>query len=183
MKKWIKLIAVTSMLLIANQSFAATFDKNDTMEQAKTKIKSTDCLISPIECRYYAAVEYVAFNNACLNSFEEKLNTTISQQDKQKFQNSLEKWEAINEPKMHEEVLSQKNVLRIGIEKNVTFYLKEMGVNDWSRECIRMDFIEGNKNPEEMSDILTATINYEKWIKVINEKQKIQWIEEATKTK
>lgn len=168
MNKMIKNVLLTTMLLVTTQVFA--FDKADSVEKVEKSLQKTDCAKDLNECRYLAAIEYVAFNNACLLSFQDKFHTPLSKEDLEKTRDALENWTAISDLRMQDAVLSNDNVLRIAIQKDLVSYLEKGTADDWSIECTRINFIAQNHNPEEMSEILNKTLNYKAWLKPIREK-------------
>lgn len=162
MKNSIKYIMTIIFVFISNKSFA--FDYTDTVEMAKDKLMKTDCSIISDECRYYAALEYVAFAKACGVVFSNKTKGT--EKDIKEFDiqvsSLLENWKAIEEPKMHVAVLSENNPFKQYLNRVVLEYLMDISMTDLGIECSRIGLIKENKNPEHMSELIQATKNKKK---------------------
>lgn len=181
MKKYLKYIMTVILVLIANQSFA--YDPTNTFEVARQNLVKTDCSISPQECRYYAAIEYVAFAKACgIAFFYKRKGKESDLEDFDKQVNVLiENWEAIKEPQMHEAVLSKNNPFREQTTNSIIDYLKSSPLDDISIECSRVGAIKENQIPEEVSDLIQATLNYKKWYEPIAIKRQKEFQESQDK--
>lgn len=182
MKKSLSLI-ICSLLLTSSMSVEA-FDKNDSYEDVIKKIKTIDCAKDAMECRYFSAIEYVSFVKQCPLAFEYKFKTHEGlDQFNERVKNDLENWQAISEPHMHEAVLSDNNHFRTGLEKKILAYLKTVPADDLAIECSRIALIEQNKDPENMSDILKGTLNYNVWQKKMDEKNQKDFTDTQEKLK
>lgn len=177
MKNYMKYITAIIFALISSQSFA--YDPNDSFDVARGKLLKTDCSVNLQECRYYAAVEYVAFAKGCGIALMYKNRGT--EKDLKEFDylvNAwIENWKAIEEPQMHKSVLSKNNPFKEKITKDVIDYLKGSPIDDVSIECSRIQSIKEQENPEEVSDLITTTVNYQQWYAPIHEKKQKEFNE------
>lgn len=122
MKKIYQYVLFLTLSFTSMLSFA--YDPQDSYEVALEKLQKTDCSVSPDECRYYAALEYLAFAKACQVAFEYKFKMVTSQKDLDTIHSIINQWKAIEEPKMHEAVLSKNNPFKERITQETIEYLK-----------------------------------------------------------
>lgn len=171
MKKCIQYIIAMMMALVTTQSFA--YNPNDSYEVAKEKLSKTDCSISSTDCRYYAAIEYVAFAKACPIAFAYKTkgtNEEIKEFDIM-VNELINNWKAIQDPTMNQAVLSNHNPFKEKTTKDLISYLKGSPIDDVGIECSRIGLIKDNKMPEETSDLIATTVNFKQWHAQIKLKQ------------
>lgn len=175
MKKFSQYLLLIALSFTSMLSFA--YDPKDSYEVSLQKLQKTDCSVSPAECRYYAALEYLAFAKACQLAFEYKLKTVTTQKDLDTINEWINKWKAIEAPKMHEAVLSSKNSFKERLIQDTTEYLKKGTSTDMGIECGRLALIKENGIPEEMSDLIRATINYKQWYAPIMKKRGLVYLD------
>lgn len=180
MKNLKKALVVAIVSSVSCVSFASDNDNNyntqDSYQVAMEKLKKTDCSENIQNCRYYAAVEYVAFAQACLYGFEYKFKQPTSKQDIIEIKNLMEHWKAIEEPTMHKAVLYDKNEFKDTLIQKVADYLITVPADDMGNECSRIALIKDQDNPEYMSDILKATKNFKQWYDPIMKKRGLKYL-------
>jgi thiamine pyrophosphate-dependent acetolactate synthase large subunit-like protein len=170
-----KYVLAFMIYFVSLQGFA--YDSTDSFEVARNKLLNTDCSVSQNDCRYYAAIEYVAFANACLVAMEYKFKSKVSEEEIQEVNSWIENWKAIEEPQMHSSVLSKSNPFKEKILKDTITYLKNSPVDDVGIECTRLAAIKENQMPEGMSDLIAGTKNYKQWYEPIRKKKQQEFTE------
>lgn len=173
--KYIKNFLAFVLAVTSIQAFA--YDSTDSFEVARNKLLNTDCSVSPNDCRYYAAIEYVAFANACLIAFDYKFKSKVSEEEVSQVNSWIENWKAIEEPEMHNAVLNKNNPFKEKITKDTIKYLKNSPVDDVGIECTRLTAIKENQMPEGMSDLIVGTKNYKQWYEPIRKKKQEEFTE------
>lgn len=147
-------------------AFSATayaYDPAMDPTKAIETIKSIDCAKSIKECRYYAAVEYVAFYSGCRSVIEKYEHREVSDEEWKKNAGILENWSIFLDPKLNKAVLKSENPLRTRWTTEVTLYLLKIPAQEAAMECERIPLIKDNVKPEDMSDVLQESKNYDQW--------------------
>ena len=158
MKTLIKIFLASSMVFSA-QSFA--FDHTDSLETVKQKLPQLDCSKDVDDCRYYSAIEHIAYLKACPVALNKKIKAPdTSKEDAKQIAELLDNWTAIQDPKIRQAIFAKSNPFRDAMEEMTLDYLHKIPINELSIECTRIGVILENKNPEDMSDILQGTKNY-----------------------
>lgn len=150
---------------------AFSYDSTDSFEVAENKLLNTDCSVSQNDCRYYAAIEYVSFAKACLIVLEYQLKSRVNKEEINQINLWIENWKAIEEPQIHSAVLSKSNPFKEKLTKEAFVYLMTSPVEEINIECTRLVEIRQNKTPEEGSDLITKTKNYQKWLETNRNKK------------
>lgn len=168
MKNLKKALIFSMFSSIALNTFAVenkihNYNAGDSYKVAMQKIKKTNCAEDLQSCRYYAAVEFVAYAQACLYAKEYKFKTPTSKEDISDMKYLLENWKAIEEPAIHKAVLYDKNDFKNKLTQKTADYLIKLPVNDLNIECSRIGFIKDQDNPEEMSEVLKDTKSFNEW--------------------
>lgn len=172
------LAILTSIPLItfAQENNINNYHSGDSYKVAEEKLKKTDCSENKNNCRYYAAIEYVAFSQACLYAIEYKFKEPTRQEDIIEIKNLLKNWKAIEEPNLHKAVLYDENDFKNKLTQQISDYLIKLPVDDIGIECSRIGLIKEQANPEEMSDLLKVTKNFNQWYEPIMKKKGLKYM-------
>jgi hypothetical protein len=150
--------------LLAIGGPANAYDASDPATDALKRAATLDCATQPDECRYLAALEYIAFARTCPAAIAKKFHT---EQQEPKNASDVEKyineWSALNTPELKTAVLAPNNKLRRFLEQTTAQYLAGLPSDDLGIECARIGVIKRGELPEYMSDLLAQTKNYETW--------------------
>lgn len=168
------MLSTVCLTTLANEN--NDYDSHDSYKVAIEKLKKTDCAENLQNCRYYAAVEYVAFSQACMYAFEYKFKEKATKEDIHEIKELLEHWKAIEEHNMHKAVLYDNNDFKDKLTQKTADYLVSIPVDDMGIECSRIGLIKEQANPEETSDILKATVNFKQWYEPVMKKKGLQYL-------
>lgn len=151
-------------MMVALSVSAHAYDPNLDAKQAMEELKKIDCSKSLNECRYYSTIEYLSFFNGCQNIISKKMGREFEPEEKKEFNDILAKWSILKDEKLKNAVLEAKNPLKEKLNGDIAKYLERIPTHELMMECERVGLISKDAKPEEMSDILQKTINYQKWI-------------------
>jgi hypothetical protein len=157
-------------ILMALSSVAYASDPSLEPKKAMEALAKVDCAKSLSECRYYAAVEYVAFFSGCRAVLGKYEGRKIPDEDWKESTDILNNWNIWKDEKLHNAVMKAHNPLKDRLTKDITAYLFRIPAQEAFMECERIAIVKDNKEPEHMSDILQSTLNYENWRKSLGDK-------------
>jgi hypothetical protein len=160
--RFIKTARAAFALAMATVSLGTqAYETNEPAKAALSHLTSIDCSVQATECRYYAAVETVAFVHECPLALAQKFKDKV--QPTPKLESALANWRALDSANLKTSVLSPDNKLRLGLERDTSKYLSKLSADELGIECSRIQTVLQNKLPEGESDILQGTKNYEAW--------------------
>jgi hypothetical protein len=157
-------------ILLTLSSLAYAYDPSMEPKQAMNELNKIDCAKFLSECRYYAAVEYVAFFSGCRAVVSKYEGREITDEDWKESTDILNKWSIWKDKKLYSAVMKTSNPLKERLTKDITAYLFRIPANEAFMECERITQVKADKNPEDMSDILQHTKNYYEWLHSIDNK-------------
>jgi hypothetical protein len=154
---------------------ASAYDPNITSTKALEQIKQIDCSNALKECRYYAAVEYIAFFESCKNTIASERHNPVTAKENANYNKVIQNWGIFKDPLLKYAVLQAPNLLKDKLIHDTTSYLKTISQDEKRQECSRFGIAKNNGNPENNSEILQLSRNYGAWqkshgIKVIDKK-------------
>jgi hypothetical protein len=164
----LKKIIFTFLMVLS--SFAYAYDPSLEPKKSMEDLAKLDCSKSLQECRYYSAVEYVAFFSGCRSVLGKYEGRTITDDDWKESTDILNKWSIWKDEKLHNAVMIANNPLKERLTKDITAYLFRIPAHEAFMECERITQVKTNKNPEDMSDILQHTKNYYEWRRSLGDK-------------
>ena len=157
--RWLVSIFWAAGVFFSSQSLA--FDIKDSLDEVIEKISQLDCSKDVDDCRYYGAIEYLSFAWACPVAYNEKTKTPEKIKDDEKLISKMvDDWQAIQDPKIKKALFAKSNPFRDAMNKETLRYLRAIPVGEVAIECTRVQYIQENKNPEDMSELLRGTKNY-----------------------
>jgi hypothetical protein len=150
--------------LLAIGALAHAYDAAEPASEALKRVATLDCSTQHNECRYFAALEYIAFARSCPAAIANKFHLPQEEQkDAADVEKYIREWSALNTPDLKAAVLSPDNKLREFLEQTTTQYLAGLPSDDLGIECARIGAIKRGELPEYTSDLLAQTKNYEIW--------------------
>lgn len=154
----------TIALLVMWVSSAPTFayDAAEPGPAALDRLKTVDCETQQEECRYFAVVETLAFAEACPVAFSRKFGRDDGTYVPQ-VTSWVRTWSALQPEELRAAALDPKNKLRNYLAQQVEDYLSTLPADDLGIECSRIAIIKEGKLPDDKSDVLRLTRNYEAW--------------------
>ncbi|MFP3637706.1 hypothetical protein [Paraburkholderia sp. SIMBA_054] len=141
---------------------AHAFDPLEAPAAAIERLKTIDCSTQPDECRYFAAVEAASFVDACPVAFGHKFSELDHSADKE-LASLLDDWTALTPATLRAAVLSPQNKLRRYLAGKAIDYLSDLPSDDLGIECSRLGLIKHGDSPEDMSEILKLSKNFDGW--------------------
>jgi len=155
---------------ITSLAYANAYEPSLEPKKAMQQLANTDCSKSLNECRYYAAIEYVAFFSGCRAVLGKYENRKITDEDWKEPNEILKNWEIWKDEKLHHAVIKADNPLREKLTKDISAYLMRIPAHEAMMECERIGLVKGQENPENNSDILQHTIKYYDWRRSLGDK-------------
>jgi hypothetical protein len=149
------------MMLSAISTNANAYDATEQAKAALDRLATVDCATQPGECRYFAAVETVAFVQVCPSAFAQKFHMGV--EGLPELKSALQKWPALEPAELKAAVLAPHNDLRRYFELTAYDYLVTLPADELGIECSRINVVLDGVLPEKGSDILKTTKNYEAW--------------------
>lgn len=155
---------------MALSSCAYASDPSLEPKKAMEELSKVDCAKSLSECRYYSAIEYVAFFSGCRSVLEKYEGRKITDEDWKESNDILNKWNIWKDEKLHNAVMKAHNPLKDRLIKDITAYLVRIPAHEAFMECERIELVKAQQEPEHNSDILQSTKNYYDWRKSLGDK-------------
>jgi hypothetical protein len=150
--------------LLVIGDIAHAYDASEPANEALEHMATLDCAAQHEDCRYFAALEYVAFARTCPAAIAKKFRLTQEEQKATRdVEENIKEWTALDTPGLKAAVLSPGNKLREFLEQTTAEYLAGLPSDDLGIECARIGVIKRGELPEYMSDLLAQTKNYETW--------------------
>ncbi len=156
--------------LMALTSYTQAYDPSLEPKKAMEQLSKIDCSKSVAECRYYAAIEYVAFFSGCRAVVGKYENRKITDEDWKEPTEFLNNWNIWKDEKLHHAVMKAENPLRERLTKDISAYLMRIPAHEAMMECERISLVKDQQNPEHNSDILQHTIKYYDWRRSLGDK-------------
>lgn len=168
--KGIILKQIIFVILMSLTTFSYASDPALEPKKAMEELSKVDCAQSISECRYYAAVEYVAFFSACRTGFGKIQKNKVTDEEWKEIDEVLKNWKIWQDEKLHYAVMKAENPLREKLTKDITAYLLRIPQGEIGMECTRIALVKDQQEPEHNSDILQDTIKYYDWRRSLGDK-------------
>lgn len=145
---------LTTLLALALSGPALAYSPNQAPEDALAALKTVDCLATPEECRYVAAVEVLAFFHACPGEWVSRGGRQLSEEEAAYMAGAITNWRSLENPYLRAAVLAKENPLRDHLIAKTKQYLAGLPNEEMAVECSRIAAVKDQHPAEEMSNLL-----------------------------
>lgn len=145
---------IATLLALTLSSAALAYNPSQAPEEALAGLKTVDCVATPDECRYVAAVEVLAFFHACPGEWAQRGGKKLSAEEAAFMADAVMNWRALDNPYLRAAVLARENLLRDHLIATTKQYLAGLPNEEMAVECSRIAAVKDQHPAEEMSNLL-----------------------------